>query len=429
MLHISDLVVRYGSAVALDGVSLEVGRGEMVALVGPNGAGKSTLINTVSGLLTPASGSVVVEGTVAQVPEGRQMFPDMSVEDNLLLGGWSIRNRTPRRGLRPAARPGRDAPAQGGPAVRRTAADGGGRPRPDGAARPAGHRRAVARARAHRGRRARRAPALPQHRAWHRRPPGRAGGRAGLRPVRPRLRAGGGPGRGDRAERRARGERCRAQGLLRRPRRAGAKRRCSDERVRHLPGHRDRPGLLVRADRQRLRRRPPGHPRRQLRPGVARRARRDAVRLAAGRAAAARGGRGGDRRGVRGRRRAGRRHRHRQARHPAADLADRHPRHLDAVLGGHHLAVGPGPRVATRPRRVRDGPRRRGGAAAPAGARRDAGGVRGPRRCSSPAPTSARRSPRARRTPTPRGWSASTYVGWDWSPSGSPGSWAGWPAC
>src|SRR5215207_1662990 len=93
MLHITDLVVRYGSAVALDGVSLEVGRGEMVALVGPNGAGKSTLINTVSGLLTPASGSVLVEGTVAQVPEGRQMFPDMSVEDNLLLGGWSIRNR------------------------------------------------------------------------------------------------------------------------------------------------------------------------------------------------------------------------------------------------------------------------------------------------------------------------------------------------
>ena len=93
MLHISDLVVRYGSAVALDGVSLDVGRGEMVALVGPNGAGKSTLINTVSGVLTPASGSVVLEGTVAQVPEGRQMFPDMSVEDNLLLGGWSIRNR------------------------------------------------------------------------------------------------------------------------------------------------------------------------------------------------------------------------------------------------------------------------------------------------------------------------------------------------
>jgi len=93
MLHIDDLVVRYGSAVAIDGLSLHVGAGEMVALVGPNGAGKSTLINTVAGLLSPASGSVRCEGRVAQVPEGRQMFADMSVEDNLLLGGWSIRNR------------------------------------------------------------------------------------------------------------------------------------------------------------------------------------------------------------------------------------------------------------------------------------------------------------------------------------------------
>jgi branched-chain amino acid transport system ATP-binding protein len=93
MLDIRDLVVRYGSAVAVDGLWLEVGEGEMVALVGPNGAGKSTLINTVSGLLQPASGSVTCDGRVAQVPEGRQMFADMTVEDNLLLGGWSIRNR------------------------------------------------------------------------------------------------------------------------------------------------------------------------------------------------------------------------------------------------------------------------------------------------------------------------------------------------
>ena len=93
MLHITDLVVTYGSATALDRVSLEVSRGEMVALVGPNGAGKSTLINTVSGLLSPASGSVRCEGRVAQVPEGRQMFPDMSVEDNLVLGGWATRQR------------------------------------------------------------------------------------------------------------------------------------------------------------------------------------------------------------------------------------------------------------------------------------------------------------------------------------------------
>ena len=93
MLNIRDLVVRYGSAVAVDGVSFEVGAGEMVALVGPNGAGKSTLINAISGLVPPHSGTVECEGRIAQVPEGRQMFADMSVEDNLLLGGWSIRNR------------------------------------------------------------------------------------------------------------------------------------------------------------------------------------------------------------------------------------------------------------------------------------------------------------------------------------------------
>jgi len=93
MLRIDDLVVRYDAAVALDGVSLELGGGEMMALVGPNGAGKSTLLNTISGLVPPASGTVTCEGRVAQVPEGRQMFPDMTVEDNLVLGGWSIRNR------------------------------------------------------------------------------------------------------------------------------------------------------------------------------------------------------------------------------------------------------------------------------------------------------------------------------------------------
>lgn len=97
MLQVDDLVVRYGSATALDGVSLQVGRGEMVALVGPNGAGKSTLMNTLSGIVRPAGGTIRLDGRLAHVPEGRQIFPDLSVEDNLRLGAWRSRDRDPRR--------------------------------------------------------------------------------------------------------------------------------------------------------------------------------------------------------------------------------------------------------------------------------------------------------------------------------------------
>ncbi|HLH69502.1 MAG TPA: ABC transporter ATP-binding protein [Candidatus Dormibacteraeota bacterium] len=97
MLEVDNLVVRYGQATALDGVSLRVERGEMVALVGPNGAGKSTLLNTISGLITPAEGSYRVTGRLAQVPEGRQLFANMTVEDNLRLGAWRVRDRDCRR--------------------------------------------------------------------------------------------------------------------------------------------------------------------------------------------------------------------------------------------------------------------------------------------------------------------------------------------
>jgi branched-chain amino acid transport system ATP-binding protein len=78
-------------------VNLTVERGEMVALIGPNGAGKSTLLNTISRLLRPASGRFSLAGRVAQVPEGRQLFADMSVEDNLRLGAWTIPERDPTR--------------------------------------------------------------------------------------------------------------------------------------------------------------------------------------------------------------------------------------------------------------------------------------------------------------------------------------------
>ena len=95
ILEVHDLVVRYGAATALDGVGLEVGRGEMVALVGPNGAGKTTLLNAISGIVRPAAGRVTLAGRLAQVPEGRQLFPELSVEDNLRLGAWRTRDRDP----------------------------------------------------------------------------------------------------------------------------------------------------------------------------------------------------------------------------------------------------------------------------------------------------------------------------------------------
>jgi branched-chain amino acid transport system ATP-binding protein len=97
VLEVRDLVVRYGQATALDNVTISVARGEMVALIGPNGAGKTTLLNTVCGLIPPAEGSYSVDGRIAQVPEGRQLFADMTVEDNLRLGAWRVSNRDPTR--------------------------------------------------------------------------------------------------------------------------------------------------------------------------------------------------------------------------------------------------------------------------------------------------------------------------------------------
>jgi branched-chain amino acid transport system ATP-binding protein len=93
VLEVHELVVRYGQATALDGVNLDVQPSEMVALIGPNGAGKTTLLNTICGLLRPSSGTYRVAGRIAQVPEGRQLFSEMSVEDNLRLGAWRTRDR------------------------------------------------------------------------------------------------------------------------------------------------------------------------------------------------------------------------------------------------------------------------------------------------------------------------------------------------
>ncbi|GID90920.1 ABC transporter ATP-binding protein [Amorphoplanes digitatis] len=97
VIEVEELTVRYGAAVALDAVSLSVRAGEMVALIGPNGAGKSTLVNTLSGILSPASGRVTVTGRLAHVPEGRQMFGSLTVDDNLRLGAWRDRDRSTGR--------------------------------------------------------------------------------------------------------------------------------------------------------------------------------------------------------------------------------------------------------------------------------------------------------------------------------------------
>ncbi|GAA0566274.1 ABC transporter ATP-binding protein [Paractinoplanes ferrugineus] len=93
MIRVEDLVVRYGAATALDGVSLTVAAGELVALIGPNGAGKSTLVNALAGLLRPAAGKIRVDGRLALVPEGRHLFTPLTVDDNLRLGAWRAKNR------------------------------------------------------------------------------------------------------------------------------------------------------------------------------------------------------------------------------------------------------------------------------------------------------------------------------------------------
>jgi len=102
MLEIRDLRAGYGQVQVLHGVDLDVGEGEIVALLGSNGAGKSTLNNNVSGIFRPFGGHIRLDGEdvtaaasermvelgVIQVPEGRRIFPNMTVRENLDLGGY-----------------------------------------------------------------------------------------------------------------------------------------------------------------------------------------------------------------------------------------------------------------------------------------------------------------------------------------------------
>jgi branched-chain amino acid transport system ATP-binding protein len=102
MLELRSVRAGYGTFQALFDVSLDVRRGEAVAVIGPNGAGKTTLMRVISGLIRPTAGSIVMEGVdlvatpahrivetgIAHVPESRRLFPRMSVEDNLRIGGF-----------------------------------------------------------------------------------------------------------------------------------------------------------------------------------------------------------------------------------------------------------------------------------------------------------------------------------------------------
>ncbi|HEX9073997.1 MAG TPA: ABC transporter ATP-binding protein [Pseudolabrys sp.] len=106
MLSVENLRSGYGRIVALHGVSIVVAAGEIVTLLGANGAGKTTLLRAISGVQPISAGSIRFEDRqvdrlpdharvalgIAQVPEGRQLFAPLTVEDNLKLGAWSRRS-------------------------------------------------------------------------------------------------------------------------------------------------------------------------------------------------------------------------------------------------------------------------------------------------------------------------------------------------
>jgi len=106
MLEIKDLHTYYGNIHALKGISLQVEQGEVVTLIGSNGAGKTTTLRTIQGLLRPREGTILFEGGslgslsaqaivrlgISQSPEGRLIFPRMTVQENLEMGAFSRRD-------------------------------------------------------------------------------------------------------------------------------------------------------------------------------------------------------------------------------------------------------------------------------------------------------------------------------------------------
>lgn len=107
MLEVKDLQVYYGVIQALKGISFHVNQGEVIALIGANGAGKTTTLQTLTGILSPKSGSIVFEGKdltrtpahkivemgMAHVPEGRRVFAQLSVLQNLMMGAYTRKDK------------------------------------------------------------------------------------------------------------------------------------------------------------------------------------------------------------------------------------------------------------------------------------------------------------------------------------------------
>jgi len=107
VLELRDVVCRYGQVTAVKGISLTVGRGQLVALIGANGAGKTTTLRAISGLLPLAGGKIIFDGNdithasarkilslgIAHCPEGRHVFPHMTVEENLEMGSYLRKDR------------------------------------------------------------------------------------------------------------------------------------------------------------------------------------------------------------------------------------------------------------------------------------------------------------------------------------------------
>jgi len=107
MLEIENISASYGMVQILRGVTFKVEKGEIVSIIGPNGAGKTTLVKTIMGFLKPQTGTIkfksenieklptykIVKKGLTMIPEGREIFPRMTVDENLMLGAYAITNK------------------------------------------------------------------------------------------------------------------------------------------------------------------------------------------------------------------------------------------------------------------------------------------------------------------------------------------------